>query len=221
MANSSSSNKNNRYQNNKSSSKITNIAVLASGKGTNLQSIIDKIVSGYLNAKIAIVISDKADAFALERGKKHNITTLFLDPKKAISREEYDKMVVKQLEKYKVDVVVLAGFMRLLSKYFVEKYRNKLINIHPSLLPSFPGIHGYEDAWEYGVKISGCTVHFVDEGCDTGPIILQKVNPLKDDDTFESFKERGLAIEHEALPEALKMFCEGRLKVDGRRVIVV
>ncbi len=202
-------------------SKIINIAVLASGRGTNLQSIIDKIGSGYLNAKVAIVISDKQDAFALERAKKHKITTLFLDPKKATSREEYDKMVVKQLEKYKVDVVVLAGFMRLLSKYFVNAYRNKLINIHPTLLPSFPGIHGYEDAWQYGVKISGCTVHFVDEGCDTGPIILQKFNPIKDDDTFESFKERGLKIEHEALPEALKLFCEGKLKVDGRRVKIL
>ena len=213
MANSSSSNKNN-----KTSSKITNIAVLASGKGTNLQSIIDKIESGYLNAKIACVLSDKADAFALERAKKHKITTIYLDSKKAKSREEYDKMIAKQLEKYKADVVVLAGFMRLLSNYFVDKYENKLINIHPSLLPSFPGIHGYEDAWQYGVKVSGCTVHFVDEGCDTGPIILQKVNPIKDDDTFESFKERGLKIEHEALPEALKLFCEGRLKVDGRKV---
>ncbi|HIH43043.1 TPA: phosphoribosylglycinamide formyltransferase [Candidatus Woesearchaeota archaeon] len=216
MATSSSSNKNN-----KTSSKITNIAVLASGKGTNLQSIIDKIESGYLDAKIAIVISDKADAIALERAKKHKIAAMFLDSKKATSREEYDKTVVKHLEKYKVDVVVLAGFMRLLSKYFVEKYKNRLINIHPSLLPSFPGIHGYEDAWEYGVKVSGCTVHFVDEGCDTGPIILQKFNPIKDDDTFESFKERGLKIEHEALPEALKLFCEGRLKVEGRKVRIL
>ncbi|MBI2136091.1 phosphoribosylglycinamide formyltransferase [Candidatus Woesearchaeota archaeon] len=217
MANVSLSNKNNKS----SSSKIINIAVLASGRGTNMQSIIDKIDSGYLNAKVAIVISDKSDAFALERAKKHKIQAIFLDPKKAKSREEYDKLIIKQLEKYTVDIVVLAGFMRLLSKYFVEKYRNKLINIHPSLLPSFPGIHGYEDAWEYGVKVSGCTVHFVDEGCDTGPIILQKVNPIKDDDTFESFKERGLKIEHEALPEALKLFCEGRLKVDGRKVRIL
>lgn len=202
-------------------SNLTNIAVLASGRGTNMQSIIDKIESGYLNAKVAVVISDKSDAFALERAKKHKITTLFLDPKKAKSREEYDKLIIKQLEKYNVDAVVLAGFMRLLSKYFVDKYENKLINIHPSLLPSFPGINGYEDAWQYGVKVSGCTVHFVDEGCDTGPIILQKINPIKDDDTFESFKERGLKIEHEALPEALKLFCEGRLKVEGRKVIII
>ena len=221
MANSSSSNKHNKANNPIANSKITNIAVLASGKGTNLQSIIDKIELGYLNAKIVIVISDKADAIAIERAKKHKIVDIFLDPKKATSREEYDKMVVKQLEKYKADVIVLAGFMRLLSKYFVDKYRNKLVNIHPSLLPSFPGIHGYEDAWEYGVKVSGCTVHFVDEGCDTGPIILQKFNPIKDDDTFESFKERGLKIEHEALPEALKLFCEGRLKVDGRKVKIL
>lgn len=202
-------------------SNLTNIAVLASGHGTNMQSIIDKIDFGYLNAKVAIVITDKSDAFALERAKKHKIQAIFLDPKKAKSREEYDKLIIKQLEKYTVDIVVLAGFMRLLSKYFVDKYKNKLINIHPSLLPSFPGIHGYEDAWQYGVKVSGCTVHFVDEGCDTGPIILQKINPIKDDDTFESFKERGLKIEHEALPEALKMFCEGRLKVEGRKVIII
>ncbi len=202
-------------------SNLTNIAVLASGHGTNMQSIIDKIDFGYLNAKIAIVISDKSDAFALERAKKHKIQAIFLDPKKAKSREEYDKLIIKQLEKYTVEIVVLAGFMRLLSKYFVDKYENKLINIHPSLLPSFPGIHGYEDAWQYGVKVSGCTVHFVDEGCDTGPIILQKINPIKDDDTFESFKERGLKIENEALPEALKLFCEGRLKVDRRKVKIL
>ena len=210
-----------RSDNNLGNSKLTNIAVLASGRGTNLQSIIDKIESGYLQAKIAVVISDKQDAFAHERAKKHKIATLFLDPKKAKSREEYDKQIIKQLEKYKVDVIVLAGFMRLLSSYFVDKYRYKLINIHPTLLPSFPGIHGYEDAWQYGVKISGCTVHFVDEGCDTGPIILQKVNPILENDTFESFKERGLAIEHEALSEALKLFCEGRLKVEGRKVRIL
>jgi len=200
---------------------MINIAVLASGNGTNLQSIIDKIESGFLTAKISFVLSDRKDAFALERAKNHNIKAIFLDPKKYKSREDYDSQIIKCLEKNGANLVILAGFMRLLSSSFVAKYKYRIINIHPSLLPSFPGIHGYEDAWEYAVKISGCTVHFVDEGLDTGPIILQKLNPVNDNDTFESFKERGLQIEHEALPEAIKLFCEDRLKVDGRKVKII
>jgi phosphoribosylglycinamide formyltransferase 1 len=199
---------------------MTNIAVLASGQGTNLQSIIDKIASGYLQATISFVLSDKKDSFALERAKTNKLKTIFLDPKKYKSRDAYDKQIMKYCDKNKVDLVILAGFMRLLSTTFVEQYKHKIINIHPSLLPSFPGLHGYEDAWEYGVKVSGCTVHFVDEGLDTGPIILQKLNPIKEDDTFESFKARGLQIEHETLPEAIKLFSESKLRIKGRKVLI-
>jgi len=115
-------------------------------------------------------------------------------------------------------LVVLAGYMRIITSYFINKYKNKIINIHPALLPAFPGTDGYGDTWKYGCKIGGCTVHFVDEGVDTGPIIIQKYNPIKENDTLESFKERGLKIEHQALPEAIKLFCEDRLKIEGRRV---
>jgi phosphoribosylglycinamide formyltransferase-1 len=125
------------------------------------------------------------------------------------------------LEKYNVELVVLAGYMRLLTPHFIGRYTNRIINIHPALLPSFPGTDGYGDAFAYGVKVSGCTAHFVDAGCDTGPIILQGVNPLEDDDTLETFRERGLKVEHEILPEAVKLFCEGRLIVTGRKVRIL
>jgi len=202
------------------SSKLKNIAVLASGSGTNLQSIIDNIKKGRIKAKLVVVISDKKDAFALERAEKHNIPACFVDAK-GREREEHDREVIKILEKYDVDLIVLAGYMRLLSPYFIRKYKWKILNIHPALLPSFPGTHGYEDAWNHGVKVSGCTVHFVDEGLDTGPILLQKINPVKEDDTLESFKERGLSIEHKAYPEAINLVLNGRVEVKGRKVRIL
>ena len=194
------------------------IAVLISGSGTNLQSIIDKSEAGTLPVEIACVISDRGDAYGLVRARKHGIPAFHIDPKCYASREEHEDAIISILEEKRVELVVLAGYMRLLSPRMVGRYRNRIINIHPALLPSFPGTDGYGDAWRYGVKVSGCTVHFVDEGCDTGPIILQEVNPILESDTFESFKERGLSIEHRALPEAIRLFCEGRLTVEGRRV---
>jgi phosphoribosylglycinamide formyltransferase 1 len=191
------------------------IIVLASGSGTNLQSIIDKAKQGKISAEIAAVISDNEDAFALERARKNNIPTFFIAPK-GKSREQFDSEMGEIIDHFKPDLIVLAGFMRLLSKPFVRKY--KIINIHPALLPSFPGTHGYEDAWKYGVKISGCTVHFVDEEMDTGPIILQKVNEIREDDNLESFKERGLKIEHEAFPEAINLVLNGKTCIEGRKV---
>lgn len=191
--------------------KMKNVAVLVSGNGSNLQSIIDKTANGYLLINLAVVISNKDNVKALERAKKHKIPGYFIDHRD-ISREEHEKRIIKILRKYKVDLVVLAGYMRLLTPYFIKKYKKKIINIHPSLLPSFPGTQGYEDAFNYGVKISGCTVHFVDEGIDTGKIILQKVNYLKENDTLESFKKRGLKIEHMALPEAIKLWSEEKIK---------
>jgi len=194
---------------------MKNIAVLISGSGTNLQSIIDK----QSNYKVVVVVSNKEDAFGLERAKKAGIPAIFINHK-GLERQEHEKKIVEVLDKYKIDLVVLAGYMRILSPYFVKKYKERLINIHPALLPSFPGTDGYGDTFNYGCKVGGCTVHFVDEGVDTGPIIIQRANPIKEDDTLESFKERGLKIEHEALPEAIKLFCDGKLKIEGRRVRV-
>jgi len=197
-----------------------NIAVLCSGSGTNLQAIIDNVGSGYINAKIALVLSDKKDAFALERAKKAGIETVVLNSKNYKGREEFDKEVIRNLKKRDVGLVVLAGFMRLLSAHFVTEYRNRIINIHPALLPSFKGSHGIKDALDHGVKVTGVTVHFVDEHLDSGPIILQKCVEIKSGDTEESLLERVHKEEHKIYPEAIKLFAEGRLKIEGRRVVI-
>jgi phosphoribosylglycinamide formyltransferase-1 len=199
----------------------TNIAVLISGSGTNLQSIIDKAETRYLPVEIKCVISDKYDAYGLERARKHGIPAYFVDPKKYKTRQEHEDSVMAILERHEVELVVLAGYMRILTKHIINQYRNQIMNIHPALLPSFPGTDGYGDAWRFGVKVSGCTVHFVDEGCDTGPIIIQEVNFIRPDDTFDSFKARGLEIEHRVLPEAIKLYCEKRLKIEGCRVNIL
>ena len=195
-----------------------NIAVIISGSGTNLQAIIDKSESGNLRVNIKCVISDKKEAYGLERARKHKIPAFFVDPKKYPVREEHEDEIISILEKLDVELVVLAGYMRLLTSNIINRFRNRIINIHPALLPSFPGTDGYGDVWNYGVKVSGCTAHFVDEGCDTGPIILQGINPIKESDTLESFKKRGLKLEHEILPEAIRLYAEGKLKVKGRKV---
>ena len=197
-----------------------NIAVLCSGSGTNLQAIIDKVKSGYIPAGIALVLSDKADAFALERAKKAGIETLALDKKNFKSREDFDRKILEELGKKKVGLVVLAGFMRLLGPRFIEEYRNRIINVHPALLPSFKGTHGIKDALEYGAKVTGPTVHFVDEKLDHGPIILQKAIEVRDDDTEETLLERMHAEEHKIYPEAIKLFVEGKLKIKRRRVAI-
>ena len=197
----------------------TPVAVLVSGSGSNLQSIIDQTEAGFLPIRICCVIANKPDAFGLERARKHGIAAVCI-PSKGKTREEHERMIVAELESRGAQLVVLAGYMRLLGHQLLERFKGRVINIHPALLPSFPGAHGYEDAWDYGVKASGCTVHFVDEGCDTGPIILQAVNPIQPDDTLETFRQRGLAIEHKALPEAIRLYCTGRLRIEGRRVII-
>lgn len=199
--------------------KKKNIAVLVSGNGTNLQSIIDKTKKGYLKINIAAVISNKDDAKALDRARKNNIPDYFVDHR-GISREEHEQQIINILRKNKIELVVLAGYMRLITPFFIRQYKNQIINIHPSLLPSFPGTQGYEDAFNYGVKVSGCTVHFVDEGMDTGPIILQKINYVKEGDTLESFRNRGLKVEHGALPEAIKLWSEGRIKIQGNKTTI-
>jgi len=195
-----------------------NIAILCSGSGTNLQAMIDKVGEGYIPARIALVISDNKDAFALKRAKDVGIETLVLNPEDFGTREAFDKEVIKNLEKKKVELVVLAGFMRLLSAHFIKKYENRIMNIHPSLLPSFKGTRGIKDALEYGVKVTGPTVHFVDEKLDHGPIILQKTLEVKDNDTEKSLLERVHKEEHKIYPEAVKLFVEGKLKIEGRKV---
>jgi phosphoribosylglycinamide formyltransferase 1 len=195
-----------------------NIAVLVSGSGTNLQAIIDAVKSGYIPAKIALVLSDKKDAFALERARKAGIETVVLDKKDFKTREDLDKEIIRNLKKRDVGLVVLAGFMRLLSPHFIQEYRNRVINIHPALLPAFKGTHGIKDALEHGAKVTGATVHFVDEKLDNGAIILQRTVEVKEGDTEETLLERVHKEEHKIYPEAIKLFVEGKLKVEGRRV---
>ncbi len=198
---------------------MTKLAVLCSGRGTDLQSIIDAIQRGELNAEISIVLTDKPKVMALERAEKVGIKNLCVDRKKFASRADFESELLKNLEG--VDLVVLAGFMRILSPEFVRRYEGRLMNIHPSLLPAFPGAHAHRDALNYGVKVSGCTVHFVDEGTDSGPIILQAAVEVHEDDTEETLSARILEQEHIIYPKAIKLFVEGRLKIVGRQVKIL
>jgi len=199
---------------------VHKIGVLVSGRGSNLQAVMDRIADGYLPLEIAVVISDKSDALALERARKAGITAVAIERKACASKEEFEAKIDAQLAAAGCELVVLAGFMRILSADFVNEWQHKIINIHPALLPSFPGLHGQKQAVDYGVKFSGCTVHFVDAGTDSGPIILQKVVPVLDDDTEDTLAERILVQEHIAMPEALKLWAEGRLEIAGRKVKV-
>lgn len=194
------------------------IGVLVSGRGSNLQAILDKIAAENLPIEIVAVISDKEDAFALERAAKAGIFHQAIVRKNYSSKEEFENTIDKTLREHNVELVVLAGFMRILTGNFISKWRHKVINIHPALLPSFKGLDAQGQALDYGVKVAGCTVHFVDEGMDTGPIILQKVVPVMDDDTHDTLADRILVQEHIALPEAVKLWCEGKLEVTGRKV---
>ncbi|AKB12839.1 MAG: phosphoribosylglycinamide formyltransferase [Methanosarcina thermophila] len=197
------------------------IAVLVSGRGSNLQAIIDSIEKGYIkNAEINVVISNKANAYALERARIHGISTVFLDPEK-YDRDEYDKAILNILNQYDTDLLLLAGYFRILGNEIIEAYRNRIMNIHPSLLPAFKGLHAQRQAFEYGVKVAGCTVHFVDEGLDSGPIILQKCVPVIPGDTEETLTNRILEQEHIIYPEAVKLFTEGKLKIEGRNVVIL
>lgn len=197
------------------------IAVLVSGGGSNLQAIIDSIKDGKLNCKIEMVISDREGAYGLERARINNIPAYLVD-RKIYGSETSDK--IYELLKGKVDLIVLAGFLSILKGDLIAEFKNRIINIHPSLIPAFcgNGMHGmnvHKSAIEYGVKFSGCTVHFVDEGTDTGPIILQKVVPVYDEDTPEILQKRILVEEHKALPEAIGMMAEGKIKVNDRKVM--
>ena len=196
------------------------IGVLISGSGTNLQSIIDAIEVKKLDANIAVVLSNKADAYGLARAQNHGIRTEVLDHKAFASREAYDQAVVDLLRARGVELVVLAGFMRLLSSVFVKAYSNRIMNIHPALLPSFPGLHVQKKALDHGVRFAGCTVHYDNEECDEGPIIIQVVVPVYPDDSEEQLAARILKQEHRIYPRAIQLYAEGRLHVVGRRVLV-
>jgi phosphoribosylglycinamide formyltransferase-1 len=197
------------------------IGVLVSGRGSNLQAVIDNIDRGELPAEVAVVISDQPDAFALERARTRDIPAVHVSAKGYRGRrEEYDGLLVAELRKHSVDLVILAGFMRIITKTLVDAFPHRIMNIHPALLPSFPGLHVQKAAIEHGVKFSGCTVHFVDEGMDTGPIIIQAVVPVLDGDTEDALAGRILKQEHRIFSRAIRLFAEGRLTVVGRRVLV-
>jgi phosphoribosylglycinamide formyltransferase-1 len=196
------------------------LGVLVSGRGSNLQAIINAIEEGKLRAEIKVVISDREEAYALDRARHHRIKTLFLDPRGYGCRESYDQMTAEALQHHGVQLVILAGFMRLLSAPLIHAFPHAIMNIHPSLLPAFPGLHVQRKALDHGVKFSGCTVHFVDEGLDSGPIIIQAVVPVLDGDTEETLSERILNQEHRIFPRAIELFAQGRLRVAGRRVLV-
>ena len=198
------------------------VGVLASGRGSNLQAIIDAIEAGKLAARIAVVISNKKDAQALERANSHGVEDVFLDPApykdRPDGREAYDRAVLAVLKEHEVELVALAGYMKIVTRVFIDAYPNRIMNIHPALLPSFPGLKAQQQALDWGVKVSGCTVHFVTEGVDTGPIIRQAAVPVQENDTAETLEARILAEEHRIYPEAIQLFADGRLSVEGRRV---
>ncbi|WP_303842009.1 phosphoribosylglycinamide formyltransferase [Selenomonas ruminantium] len=196
------------------------LGVLCSGRGTDLQSIIDAIAAGQVPAEIAIVLTDK-EAYALERARKAGIEAVCVDRKQFAGRESFEKALIEKLEAAGVTLIVLAGFMRILTPYFVGHFAGRIMNIHPALLPSFPGAHAHRDVLAYGVKVSGCTVHFVDEGTDSGPIIMQAAVPVLDDDTEETLGARVLKEEHRIYPECIRLYCEGKLKVEGRKVTIL
>ncbi|MBS0157614.1 MAG: phosphoribosylglycinamide formyltransferase [Nitrospira sp.] len=200
------------------------LGVLASGRGSNLQAIIDAIEREALSAEIAVVLSNKQEAVALERARKHGAPAVWLDPKpfagRPESREAYDRAVLEVLQKHEVDVVLLAGYMKIVTAVLVSAYENRMMNIHPSLLPSFPGLDVQKKAIEHGCKIAGCTVHFVTEGVDEGPIIIQAAVPIVEGDTADTLAARILEHEHRIYPRAVQLYAEGRLRVEGRRVVV-
>lgn len=200
---------------------MTNIAVLVSGRGSNLQAIIDSIGNGYLKARISVVVSDVGDAYALLRAKKHGIDAVFVNPENFASKELYEKEILMVLKKHDAELVLLAGYMRILGKTLLLSYKNRILNIHPALLPAFMGLHAQKQAFDHGVKVAGCTVHFVDETLDGGPIILQRCVEVKENDTPETLADRILEEEHKIYPEAVKLFVENRLRIEGRKVKIL
>lgn len=206
------------------SPRLVRLGVLLSGRGSNLQAIIDAIEAGTLSAEIAVVLSNKQDAGGLERARKHGAPAVWLDPKpfagRPDTRETYDRAVLEVLQKHEVDLVLLAGYMKIVTTVLVTAYETRMMNIHPSLLPSFPGLDVQKKAIDHGCKIAGCTVHFVTEGVDEGPIIIQAAVPILEGETPEVLAARILEQEHRIYPRAIQLYAEGKLRVEGRRVVV-
>lgn len=199
---------------------LLNLGVLISGNGSNLQSIIDHIEQGSLDAAIKIVVSNNPDAFGITRAQKHGIPVVVIKNSDFKNKEGFDAELIRILNDHQVDLVVLAGFMRIITPDFLKAFSGRVMNIHPALLPSFPGLHAQKQAFDYGVKVSGCTVHFVDEGVDTGPIIIQAPVPVLDDDSEDTLAARILKEEHRIYPEAIQLFAAGRLEISGRKVFI-
>ncbi|MCD5412047.1 phosphoribosylglycinamide formyltransferase [Thermodesulfovibrionales bacterium] len=197
---------------------MLNVGVLASGSGSNFQAIIDEVAAGRLNCQIKLLIVDNPNAYAIERAKRHSIECLYINPDEFPTEDIFFIKVAMELRARDVELVVLAGFMRIVGKLLVDAFPGKIMNIHPALLPSFPGLYSQKQAIDYSVKISGCTVHFVDEGVDTGPVIIQAAVPVSPEDTEKTLSERILKLEHKILPEAIRLYAEGRLKIKGRVV---
>ncbi len=193
------------------------IGVLVSGRGSNLQAILDACEDGRIPGKVVIVLSDREDAYGLKRASLKQVPAEYVSP----SLPDFEQQLIQKLQEYRVDLICLAGFMRILSPTFVQTFPRRILNIHPALLPSFKGLHAQQRAWEYGVKVAGCTVHFVDEKVDAGPIILQAVVPVHTDDSPEMLEERILREEHRIYPQAVRLFAENRLKVEGRKVRIL
>ncbi|MBI5399188.1 phosphoribosylglycinamide formyltransferase [Candidatus Saganbacteria bacterium] len=197
---------------------MLNLGVLISGKGSNLQAIIDACEREKIPARVAVVISNNPESYGLERAKNHKIPAVILNSKDFSNKNTYELEIVKNLKQYDVGLVCLAGYMRIVGTVLLEHYPSKIVNIHPSLLPSFPGLHAQKQALDHGVTVTGCTVHFVNEGCDTGPIIIQSAVPVKEKDTEETLSERILQQEHHIYPLAIEFIAKGKLKIEGRRV---
>lgn len=197
------------------------VAVLLSGRGSNFRAIHDSMLAGKINAEIVLVFSNKAEAAGLQTARERGLEALFLDPKAFSSKDAYDAAIVEELQKRQVDLVCLAGYMKIITPLFCQAFRNRIMNIHPALLPSFPGLHAQKQAVDYGVRYSGATVHFVWEEVDAGPIILQAVVPVHQDDTEETLAARILEWEHKIYPEAVRLYFEGKLEVRGRKVYIL
>ena len=197
---------------------VFKLAVLVSGRGSNLQAIIDSIEREELNAHISVVISSTRDAMALKRAEKHGIKTIFIDPTAYLNSKEYDKVLIEKLKEFSIDLICLAGYMRILGEEVIQTFKEKIINIHPSLLPAFPGLNAQKQAIVHGVKFSGCTVHFVDSGVDSGPIILQTAVPVYDNDDEKSLSKRILEQEHYLYPKAINMIKKNQIKINSKTV---
>lgn len=199
---------------------MKNIAVFASGNGSNFQTIVDAVRKNTLKTNIKLLVCDNPNAFVLERARRAKIKTLLLKSKDYADKKNFEEEIVRNLEAEKIDLVVLAGFMRMLSGYIISRYQGKILNIHPALLPAFKGAFAIKDAFDYGVKVTGVTVHFVDEKMDNGPIILQEPLRIKESDTLEKLEERIHKVEHKIYPQAIQLFISGNLRIRGRKVEV-